>query len=59
VGSTVIRYVQPATGEFTNAVSDFSRLTINPGTPTIGDFPNRTVTLGQNTVALTPPTSNF
>jgi uncharacterized protein YjdB len=58
VGTTVIRYVQPATGEFTNAVSDFSRLTINPGTPTIGDFPNRTVNLGQNTVALTPPTSN-
>jgi uncharacterized protein YjdB len=58
VGTTVIRYVQPATGEFTNAVSDFSRLTINPGTPTIGDFPNRTVNLGQNTVALTPPTSS-
>jgi uncharacterized protein YjdB len=58
VGTTVIRYVQPATGEFTNAVSDFSRLTINPGTPTIGDFANRTVNLGQNTVALTPPTSN-
>jgi uncharacterized protein YjdB len=58
VGTTVIRYVQPATGEFTNAVSDFSRLTVNAGTPTLGDFPNRTVNLGQNTLSLTPPTSN-
>ena len=58
VGTTVIRYVQPATGEFTNAVSDFSRLTVNAGTPTVGDFPNRTVNLGQNTFTLTPPTSN-
>ena len=57
VGSTVIRYLQPATAEY-NSVSDFSRLTVNAGIPTIGDFPNRTVTLGQNTVALTPPTSN-
>jgi hypothetical protein len=58
VGTTVIRYVQPATGEFTNAVSDFSRLTVNAGTPTVGDFPNRTVNLGQNTFTLTPPSSN-
>jgi uncharacterized protein YjdB len=58
VGSTVIRYVQPATGEFTNAVSDFSRLTINPGTPTLGTFADRTVNLSQNVIALTPPTSN-
>lgn len=57
VGSTVIRYVQPASGEY-NAVSDFSRLTVNAGTPTLGDFPNRTVNLGQNTFTLTPPTSN-
>ena len=57
VGTTVIRYVQPATGEFTNAVSDFSRLTVNAGTPTVGDFPNRTVNLGQNTFTLTPPGS--
>lgn len=57
VGSTVIRYVQPASGEY-NAVSDFSRLTVNAGTPTLGDFPNRTVNLGQNTLLLTPPTSN-
>ena len=58
VGSTVIRYVQPATSEFTNAVSDFSRLTINPGTPTLGTFADRTVNLSQNLIALTPPTSN-
>ncbi|KGA16308.1 hypothetical protein GM51_12900 [freshwater metagenome] len=58
VGSTVIRYVQPANGEFTNAVSDFSRLTINPGTPTLGTFADRTVNLSQNLFALTPPTSN-
>ena len=58
VGSTVIRYVQPATSEFTNAVSDFSRLTINPGTPTLGTFADRTVNLSQNLIALTPPASN-
>jgi hypothetical protein len=58
VGSTVIRYVQPATGEFTNAVSDFSRLTINPGTPTLGLFADRTANLSQNLITLTPPTSN-
>ena len=57
VGTTVIRYVQPAFGEY-NAVSDFSRLTVNAGTPTVGDFPNRTVNLGQNTLSLTPPTSS-
>ena len=58
VGSTVIRFVQPATGEFTNAVSDFSRLTIDPGTPTLGTFADRTANLSQNLIALTPPTSN-
>ena len=58
VGSTVIRYVQPATSEFTNAVSDFSRLTINPGTPTLGTFTDRTANLSQNVIALTAPTSN-
>jgi hypothetical protein len=58
VGTTVIRYVQPATGAFTNSVSDFSRLTINPGTPTLGNFIDRSVNLSQNMITLTPPTSN-
>ena len=57
VGSTVIRYVQAATPEY-NSVSDFSRLTINAGTPTLGGFADRTVNLSQNLIALTPPTSN-
>jgi hypothetical protein len=58
VGTTVIRYFQPATGAFTNSVSDFSRLTINPGTPTLGNFIDRSVNLSQNMITLTPPTSN-
>jgi hypothetical protein len=58
IGSTVIRYVQPATGEFSNSVSDFSRLTVNPGTPTLGTFADRTANLSQNLISLTPPTSN-
>lgn len=57
VGSTVIRYVQAATTEY-NSVSDFSRLTINAGTPTLGDFADRTVNLSQNFISLAPPTSN-
>ena len=57
VGSTVIRYVQAATTEY-NSVSDFSRLTINAGTPTLGGFADRTVNLSQNFITLTPPTSN-
>ncbi len=56
VGSTVIRYVQAATGEY-NAVSDFSRLTVNPGIPTLGGFNDQTVNLSQNFITLTPPTS--
>jgi hypothetical protein len=57
VGSTVIRYVQAATTQY-KSVSDFSRLTINPGTPTLGAFTDRTVNLSQNAIMLTPPTSN-
>lgn len=57
VGTTVIRYVQAANSEY-NSVSDFSRLTVNPGTPTIGEFLDRSVNLAQNLLALTAPTSN-
>ena len=56
VGTTVIRYVQAASGEF-QSVSDFSRLTINPGTPTVGEFANVTANLSQSFITLTPPTS--
>ena len=56
VGTTVIRYVQAATGEY-NDVSDFSRLTVNPGIPTIGGFSDQSVNLSQNFITLTPPTS--
>lgn len=56
VGTTVIRYVQAATGEY-NGVSDFSRLTVNPGIPTIGGFNDQSVNLSQNFITLTPPTS--
>lgn len=56
VGSTVIRYVQAATADY-NAVSDFSRLTVNPGIPTIGGFNDLSVNLSQNSITLTPPTS--
>jgi hypothetical protein len=57
VGTTVIRYVQAATADY-NSVSDYSRLTINPGTPTIGEFKDLTVNLSQNFITITPPTSN-
>jgi hypothetical protein len=57
VGTTVIRYVQAANSQY-NAVSDFSRLTVNRGTPTLGAFADRTVNLSQNIITLTPPTSN-
>lgn len=57
VGTTVIRYVQAATADY-NSVSDYSRLTINPGTPTIGEFKDQTVNLSQNFITITPPTSN-
>ena len=57
VGTTVIRYVQAASGGY-NAVSDFSRLTVNPGTPTLGEFRDQTVNLSQNFITITPPTSN-
>ena len=57
VGSTVIRYVQAATADY-NAVSDYSRLTVNPGIPTVGEFKDQTVNLSQNFVTITAPTSN-
>ena len=57
VGTTVIRYVQAATADY-NSVSDYSRLTINPGTPTIGEFKDQSVNLSQNFITITPPTSN-
>ena len=56
VGTTVIRYVQAATADY-NAVSDFSRLTVEPGIPTIGGFNDLSVNLSQNIITLTPPTS--
>ena len=52
VGSTVIRYVQAATADY-NAVSDYSRLTVNPGIPTVGEFKDQTVNLSQNFVTIT------
>jgi len=55
-GSTVIRYIQAATSEY-NSVSDYSRLTVNPGIPTLGDFKDVTANLSQNFITLTPPTS--
>lgn len=57
VGTTVIRYVQAATSQY-NSVSDYSRLTVNPGTPTIGEFRDQTVNLSQNFITITPPASN-
>ncbi len=57
VGTTVIRYVQAATADY-NSVSDYSRLTVNPGTPTLGEFRDQTVNLSQNFITITPPTSN-
>lgn len=57
VGTTVIRFVQAASGEF-QSVSDFSRLTINPGIPTIGEFRDATANLSQNFITITAPTSN-
>ncbi len=57
VGSTVIRYVQAATSDY-NSVSDYSRLTVNPGIPTVGEFKDQTVNLSQNFVTVTAPTSN-
>ncbi len=57
VGTTVIRYVQAANSQY-NSVSDFSRLTINRGVPTLGALADRTVNLSLNTITLTPPTSN-
>ena len=56
VGTTVIRYVQAATADY-NAVSDFSRLTVDPGIPTLGGFNDLSVNLSQNNITLTPPTS--
>lgn len=55
-GSTVIRYIQAATSEY-NSVSDYSRLTVNPGIPTLGEFKDVTANLSQNFITLTPPTS--
>ena len=57
VGSTSIRYFQEISGEF-NSVSDSSRLTVNPGLPTLSNFPDRAVNLSQNFFTLTPPTSS-
>jgi len=57
LGSTPIRYIQEAAAGF-NAVFDSTRLTVNAGLPTVGEFSDRTVNLSQNSITLTPPTSN-
>lgn len=56
VGTTVIEYFQAASGEYT-ASSRHSRLTVNPGIPTLGGFADQTVNLSQNFINLAPPTS--
>ena len=56
VGTTVIEYFQAASGDY-NASSRHSRLTVNPGIPTLGGFADQAVNLSQNFITLTAPTS--
>jgi len=56
VGTTVIQYVQAAAGGYNESLRH-SRLTINPGIPTVGVFSNRAATLSSRFITLTPPTS--
>jgi hypothetical protein len=56
-GSSIIRYVQAASGAYT-AASRSSRLTVTPGIPTIGEFKDQTVALSQGSFTLVAPTSS-
>jgi hypothetical protein len=56
-GSTGITFTIAASGEY-GSVSRSTQLYVQPGTPTIGIFANASISLGQNTFRLTPPTSN-
>ena len=56
VGTTVIQYVQAAGGGYNESLRH-SRLTVNPGIPTMGAFNNRAAALSSRFISLTPPTS--
>lgn len=55
-GKTLINFVQSASGAY-NAASRPSRLTVTPGTPTLGLFKDQSVALSQGTFTIVPPTS--
>ena len=56
-GSTGITFTIAASGEY-GSVSRSTQLYVQPGTPTLGTFSNVSISLGQNTFRITPPTSN-
>jgi hypothetical protein len=56
-GSTGITFTISASGEY-GSVSRSTQLYVQPGTPTLGTFSNVSISLGQNTFKITPPTSN-
>jgi hypothetical protein len=56
-GTSIIRYAQAASGAY-NAASRSSRLTVTPGTPTLGEFRDQTVALSAGSFTLTAPTSS-
>ena len=56
-GSTGITFTIAASGEY-GSVSRSTQLYVQPGTPTLGTFSNVSISLGQNTFKITPPTSN-
>lgn len=56
-GSTGITFTIAASGEY-RSVSRSTQLYVQPGTPTLGTFSNVSISLGQNTFKITPPTSN-
>jgi hypothetical protein len=56
-GSTGITFTIAASGEY-GSVSRTTQLYVQPGTPTLGTFSNVSISLGQNTFKITPPTSN-
>ena len=57
VGTSVIEYFQAASGEYTPS-SRHSRLTINPGIPTLGAFADQSLNLSQSFITLAAPTSS-
>ncbi len=56
-GSTQITYTQLATATY-GSNSRMAVLVVAPGTPTLGSWTAKTVTLSSGTLALTPPTSS-